>query len=303
MPPCTWVVRLAQRSAAGAARRGGDGGGVGELVAAGGRGPGRVPHRGGGHLGGHAHVGAVVLHAPGTWRWAGRTGCAPWSRRRPSRCTRGPGRRPRPTRITRSRSTSVRAAPGSTVAGAPSSVTRAERRVGSRLLGTSTVTPSPTSTTATSSPTATSSTWASPPPSTAPALPEAVPSGDRDVAAEGDRAEGGAVGHAGEPAGLRGVVAGRGERGAGDRRRHERARAPPLDRAPRPRRRAPRCRSPEPPCSSGRWRPCQPSPVSAFQNGGQLLGRAPRAGPGPRRGRPAWPGSRRRCRPGPGGHR
>ncbi len=47
--------------------------------------------------------------------------------------------RARPTasadRITRARSTSTRRAPGSTVAGAPSSVTRAVRRVGSRFVG------------------------------------------------------------------------------------------------------------------------------------------------------------------------
>ena len=55
--------------------------------------------------------------------------------------------RARPTasaeRSTRARSTSARRAPGSTVAGAPSRVTRAERRVGSRFGGTSTLTPSP----------------------------------------------------------------------------------------------------------------------------------------------------------------
>jgi hypothetical protein len=42
MPPWTCVLRLA-------------------LVAAGGSGLGRVPHGGGGQLGGHGHVGAVVL--------------------------------------------------------------------------------------------------------------------------------------------------------------------------------------------------------------------------------------------------
>ena len=42
-------------------QRGGDGRGVGELLAAAGGGAGRVPHRGGGQLGGHDHVGAVVL--------------------------------------------------------------------------------------------------------------------------------------------------------------------------------------------------------------------------------------------------
>ena len=40
---------------------GGHRGGVGELIATGGGGPGRVPHRAGGQLGGHGHVGAVVL--------------------------------------------------------------------------------------------------------------------------------------------------------------------------------------------------------------------------------------------------
>ena len=42
--------------------RGGDRGGVGELVVADLGGHGGVPHRAGGELGGHAHVGAVVLH-------------------------------------------------------------------------------------------------------------------------------------------------------------------------------------------------------------------------------------------------
>ncbi len=62
MPPCTWVLRLAHRSAAGAARVAAIGGGVAELVLADLGGHGGVPHRAGGELGGHAHVGAVVLH-------------------------------------------------------------------------------------------------------------------------------------------------------------------------------------------------------------------------------------------------
>ena len=78
-------------------------------------------------------------------------------------------------RITRARSTSVCLAPGRIVAGTPSSAMRAVRRVGSRLRGVVTVTPEPTSTTATSSPTATSNSCASPPPSTEPADPEALP--------------------------------------------------------------------------------------------------------------------------------
>src|SRR5690606_33590084 len=45
----------------GSGQRGGDGGGVAELVATGGGGAGGVPHGAGGELAGHGHVGAVVL--------------------------------------------------------------------------------------------------------------------------------------------------------------------------------------------------------------------------------------------------
>ena len=144
MPPCTWMFRLAHRSAAGAGQRGGHRRRVGELVAAGRRRPGGVPHGAGGELGGDDHVGAVVLHRlehgdrttelDALLRVVGaHVACTP-GRRRP----------PRPTGSTRARSTSTRRAPVITVAGAPSRVTRALRRVGSRLGGDSIATPSPT---------------------------------------------------------------------------------------------------------------------------------------------------------------
>ncbi len=47
--------------ARGECQRSGDGGGVGELIGALARGAGRVPHGAGRQLGGHEHVGAVVL--------------------------------------------------------------------------------------------------------------------------------------------------------------------------------------------------------------------------------------------------
>ena len=76
----------------------------------------------------------------------------------------------------RARSTSTCRPPGMTCAGAPSSVTRAVRRVGSRLPGTSTVTPAPeVSTTMASSPAGRTSMLARPPPRTADAVPAAVP--------------------------------------------------------------------------------------------------------------------------------
>ena len=121
------------------------------------------------------------------------------------------------------RSTRAWRPPGMIVHGAPSRVTRAERRVGSRFWRDSTVTPSPTSTTAMSSPTAISSTLAYPPPSTAPASPEAFPSATVTEPREGDGAEGGAVGEAGKPGCLGRVVGDRVERGAGDHRRDERS--------------------------------------------------------------------------------
>ncbi len=75
----------------------------------------------------------------------------------------------------RLRSTRARRAPGRTSQGEPVKDTRAERRVGSRLAGTSTDTPSADrSTTATSSPTGTTKRSARPPPSTTPAEPDAA---------------------------------------------------------------------------------------------------------------------------------
>ncbi len=55
-------VEVGAQVGGGRGQRGGDRRGVGELVAAGRRGPGGVPHGAGGQLGGHGHVGAVVLH-------------------------------------------------------------------------------------------------------------------------------------------------------------------------------------------------------------------------------------------------
>jgi len=78
-------------------------------------------------------------------------------------------------RITRLRSRSAVAPPVNTVTAVLSRVIRAERRDGSRLGGVSTVTPSAlVSTMTTSSPTATSTILANAPPSTTPALPDAV---------------------------------------------------------------------------------------------------------------------------------
>ncbi len=54
-------VEVGAQIGGGGGEGGGDRGGVGELVAAGGGGPGGVPDGAGGHLGGHGHVGAVVL--------------------------------------------------------------------------------------------------------------------------------------------------------------------------------------------------------------------------------------------------
>ena len=136
--------------------------------------------------------------------------------------------RARPTasaaRITRARSTSVRRAPGSTVAGAPSRVTRAVRRVGSMLGGVSTVTPPrrprPRPRRRRPPPGAAA---ARPPPSTAPAEPGRGAAVDGDRAAQRDRAGHRAVGQAGQ-VGLGGLAAHRGQHGAGDHRGHERAR-------------------------------------------------------------------------------
>ena len=75
------------------------------------------------------------------------------------------------------RSTSTGRAPARTVAVAPSSVTRPDRRVGSRFAGTSIFTPPPaTSTITTSSPAGTTITSARPAPRTVPASPDAAPS-------------------------------------------------------------------------------------------------------------------------------
>ena len=115
MPPCTWVLRLAHRSAAGAGEGRRHRGGVGELVAARGRRHGPRPTRRWSPARWPRACWRSGASPPGTWRSAGRTAPAPWRTRRPGRCTRGRCRRPRRTGSTRARSTSVRRAPGSTV--------------------------------------------------------------------------------------------------------------------------------------------------------------------------------------------
>ncbi len=78
--------------------------------------------------------------------------------------------------MSRARSTKIWRPPVMTCADAPSSFRRAVRRVGSRLPGTSTVTPPPeVSTTMASSPAGRTRTWARPPPRTAFAIPVALP--------------------------------------------------------------------------------------------------------------------------------
>ena len=263
-------------------QRGGHRGGVGELVAAGGGGARGVPHGGGGHLGGHDHVGAVVLHGlvhgddPAELDALLRVGggqLGALARQGPTASA---------DRITRGRSTSVRAAPGRTVAGAPSRVTRAERRVGSRLGG--------TSTSRRRRPRRRRRRRPRPRAARGRAAAEhraggagGGAAGDRDVAAEGDGAERGAVGEAGEPA----APWWRRRRPRRWRRwRWRSARTAPgprRGRGPRPRRRAPRCRSRSRRAPRGGGGPASPRPVSAFQKeGSSSVGASRRARAAPR---------------------
>ena len=225
MPPCTCMLRLAHRSAAGPARVAATAAVYARWSSPFVRGAGGVPHGGGRQLGGDEHVGAVVLHRlvhadRPTELLAllrvlgGRLGAL----------TR-PGRPPRPRgRCGRGRR-ARRAHPGCTVAAAPSRVTRADRRVGSRFGG------------------------------VVDRDAVATELDDRDVvahadqehvgepatehragrsvqravallhlAAQRDRAGGGAVGEAGEELRLQRVVRGRDEHRAGDDGGHERAR-------------------------------------------------------------------------------
>ena len=179
--------------------------------------------------------------------------------------------RARPTasaaRITRARSTSVRRAPGSTVAGAPSRVTRAVRRVGSMLGGVSTETPSPISTTATSSPAATRSSCARPPPRTAPADPVAVspstvtaPPRATAPATEPSARPGRWVLAISPPTAASVALAITvGTNGPGATARPSASTTTTSSSRPYP----------DPPCSSGTCSPSQPNPTRSSQNGGR----------------------------------
>ncbi len=179
MPPCTWVLRLAQRSAAGARQRGRDRRGVGELVAAGDRPPWPRPHT--------AEVASSVATTM-LAQWCLTAWYMPMTR---PNCTRSlayaaaisvvsQGHADRLGREHHSdRSTSVCAAPRVTVTGAESSETLSGRGGSDRgSPGTSTVTrvaPLPHART-TSSPARSDQDPRQAPPSTAPAEPDAVPS-------------------------------------------------------------------------------------------------------------------------------
>ena len=154
---------------------GGHGRGIGELVAALFGRPGGVPHRRGGELGRDEHVGAVVLdgleRGDGPAELHAHLGVG---RGLLGALDRHAGAL---RRHEEARQVDEDAPPaGDHLDGAPSSVTRALRRVGSRLAGTSTVTPpAATSTTTASSPAGRTSTWARPPPSDGRRRPGARP--------------------------------------------------------------------------------------------------------------------------------
>ena len=289
---------------AGAQREGGGhGGGVGELVAALLGGAGGVPDRRGGELGRDEHVGAVVLdrleHGDGPAELhahlgvgggllgaldgdAGRLG------RDDERAPGRPGRR-RP--------------PGMISAGAPSSVTRAERRVGSRLTGTSTVTPpAATSTTMASSPAGSTRTWARPPPRTAGAVPAARPSRTVMSRRQCDAAEHRPVGqarHAGAPPALGADLV---DHGAGDHGGHEgpwrNSAAELFDHDDELREAEARA---TPRLGQVQAQPPEGGQVAPERREGLGLGVEQGAGGTPRRR--AWPGSPRPCARGRGGLR
>ena len=201
-------------------------------------------------------------------------------------------------------SVSSRARPRAAPRPPASSRTRAARRLWSRLAGTVTVTPpAARSTRATSSPTGTSSTSARWPLITTPASPGDGVAGERDVAAEGDRADHAAVGQAGQQPlgqpGRRGAgrhrvgLQGAGQDGARDHGRQVRAggQLPPhlLGHDQRLRQARTRSRHGRPGCAAraGRGPPVRPrSPAAAPPRR--------RAGRGRRHGSGAWPGGRRR---------
>ncbi len=170
--------------------------------------------------------------------------------------------------ISRARSSSAWRPPTSTSTGAPSSVTRALRRVGSRLSGLSIRTPGASAATTTaSSPAARTSRWAWPPPSTADAVPSAFPScttiSDANPmppkrepsASPGTRRAATSPGAAASIAALAITV---GTKGPGASARPSSSTTTTSSGSP----------NPDPPSDSGRWRPSQPSSTRSSQNFG-----------------------------------
>ena len=202
--------------------------------------------------------------------------------------------------ISRARSTSARVPPAMTSTGAPSSVTRAERRVGSRLAGRSTVTPGDeASTTMTSSPAGSTRMVARPPPRTPGAVPAALPPVTVMSEVERDAPEGRPVGQAGQPGApptrrrtqrrARALAMTVGTKGPGAMARPSSSTTTVSSGSPKP----------DPPLSSGRWSPSQPSSASSLQNGGRPSRSAssrdraaPRASRLARKSEAVWPRAR-----------
>ncbi len=172
--------------------------------------------------------------------------------------------------MSRARSTRMRRPPGRTSAGAPSSVTRAERRVGSRLSGVSTVTPpAATSTTMASSPAGSTRIWARPPPRTAGAEPAALPplTEMSDVRPTPARTEPSArpgtrrrfTSSSPEPS-MTALAITVGTNGPGVTARPSSSTTTTSSGSPKP----------EPPTSSGRCSPSHPSSAMSPQNGGSV---------------------------------
>ena len=263
IPPCTWMFRLAHRSAAGMASAAAIAA-VSENWS-----PPAEAARAASHTAAVASSVATSMLAQWCFTaWNMAIGRPNWWRSLAYAAADSVHSRATPTasaeKIVRAMSTSIWRAPGSTSAAAPSKLTRPARRVGSRFGGDSTVTPpADTSTTATSSPTATRRTSARPAPITAPAEPCSAPSRSSTSPARATARARRAVGETGEQLG--------GERRRAPRRRARRWRPPsartrlarPPGRAARRPPRAPPTRSPEPPCSSGTCRPSQPSAAAS----------------------------------------